>query len=104
MVDYLSSLERFVEERIHSLIMSDWLIACLLSTTALQVLARELEIWAKLRHPNVLPLLGYIVDDDARYPALISEWMSNGTVLQYCIAHPAACIVNLVSGSTRSSL
>ena len=63
----------------------------------MQGLVRELEIWAKLHHPNVLPLLGFIVDADSKYPSLVSEWMPNGTVLQYCMAYPTAGILDLVS-------
>lgn len=50
--------------------------------------------WSKLSHPNILSLLGYIVDDE--YPCLISEWMENGTVRQYLETHPELDILNLV--------
>ena len=62
----------------------------------IKYLARELEVWARLHHPNILPLLGYTTDT-AIYPALISEWMPNGTVLQYCLKVPEANVLNLVS-------
>ncbi|KAI5116585.1 hypothetical protein M0805_009228 [Coniferiporia weirii] len=60
-------------------------------------LARELHIWSKLHHPNVLPLLGYLIDDGV-YPALISRWMTNGTSLQYLKNNPDADVLNMVKG------
>ncbi|PVG01086.1 kinase-like protein [Serendipita vermifera] len=46
---------------------------------------RELQTWWKLRHPNILPLLGYIHEDDANelYRALVFPWMENGSAAQY---------------------
>ncbi|PVG01085.1 kinase-like protein [Serendipita vermifera] len=46
---------------------------------------RELQTWWKLRHPNILPLLGYIHEDDTNdiYRALVSPWMENGTAAAY---------------------
>ena len=46
-------------------------------------MVRELQIWAKLNHKNVLSLLGYTVDGGLYYLSLITEWMSNGTAMQY---------------------
>jgi len=43
-------------------------------------LAKELRIWAKLDHPNVLPLLGFIIEGENAMPSLISEWMRKGTL------------------------
>ena len=36
---------------------------------------KEIYVWSKLKHPNVLPLLGYAFDADTGYPMLISPWM-----------------------------
>ncbi|PVF91010.1 kinase-like protein, partial [Serendipita vermifera] len=46
---------------------------------------RELQTWWRLRHPNILPLLGYIHEDDTNeiYRALISPWMENKTAAEY---------------------
>lgn len=46
-------------------------------------MVRELQIWARLTHKNVLPLLGYTTDGGLFYLSLITEWMSNGTIMQY---------------------
>ncbi|PVG01088.1 kinase-like protein [Serendipita vermifera] len=46
---------------------------------------RELQTWWRLRHANILPLLGYIHEDDTNeiYRALVSPWMENGSAAQY---------------------
>ncbi|KAG8953763.1 hypothetical protein FRC00_006163 [Tulasnella sp. 408] len=46
-------------------------------------LARELNIWAKIKHPNVVELIGYHLDEKYESPLLISELMVNGNVLNY---------------------
>ncbi|KAH8114408.1 kinase-like domain-containing protein [Phellopilus nigrolimitatus] len=60
-------------------------------------LARELRIWSGLHHPNVLPLLGFTIDDGV-YPALISSWMTNGTVIQYLKENPTSSKLSMVKG------
>ncbi|KAG8912031.1 hypothetical protein FRC00_005379, partial [Tulasnella sp. 408] len=45
--------------------------------------ARELKIWAELRHPHVLPLLGYYVDIGYKTAVLISEYMIHGDLKDY---------------------
>ena len=42
---------------------------------------KELMIWSNLRHPNILPLLGYYYEDN--HPCIISEWMEEGTAQNY---------------------
>lgn len=46
---------------------------------------RELQIWWKLRHTNILPLFGYIDEDDSiqTYNALISPWIAGGNAAEY---------------------
>ena len=44
---------------------------------------KEIYVWSKLKHPNVLPLLGYAFDADTGYPMLISQWMERGNALSY---------------------
>ena len=51
-------------------------------TCGIQLLEREIRVWSRLRHINVLPLLGYAIQDSG-LPSLISEFMDNGTVLRY---------------------
>ncbi|KZP00882.1 kinase-like protein [Calocera viscosa TUFC12733] len=50
---------------------------------------REMKIWSQLRHPNILPFLGY-----ARVGAMgacfVSPWMPNGDVRAYLRANPNA--------------
>ena len=58
---------------------------------------RELIIWAKLTHENVLPLIGVVAIDGM--PALISEWMTNGTMNDYLEENEDADILELVRTS-----
>ncbi|KAG8924844.1 hypothetical protein FRC01_010981 [Tulasnella sp. 417] len=46
-------------------------------------LARELKVWAGLQHPHVLPLLGYYLDKDYKDAVLISEYITNGDLMEY---------------------
>ena len=43
----------------------------------------ELRLWSKLRHSNILPLIGYLLEGN--YPSILSEWMENGTARRYVI-------------------
>ncbi|KAF7976172.1 hypothetical protein HWV62_7324 [Athelia sp. TMB] len=43
---------------------------------------REISIWQRLQHENVLPLLG-TVQHFGRYISLVSPWMENGSLVQY---------------------
>ena len=43
--------------------------------------ARELKIWTELSHHNVLPCLGFAEYNNS--PALVSEWMENGNVIEF---------------------
>ncbi|KIJ52444.1 hypothetical protein M422DRAFT_243228 [Sphaerobolus stellatus SS14] len=53
---------------------------------------REYMIWSTLSHPNILPFLGFSNDftEMAAFniPALISPWMSNGTLVSYLEGNP----------------
>ncbi|KAG9040421.1 hypothetical protein FS837_000673 [Tulasnella sp. UAMH 9824] len=46
-------------------------------------LARELNVWAKIKHTNVVELIGYSLDERYDYPLLISVLMPHGNVLGY---------------------
>ncbi|KAG8964315.1 hypothetical protein FRC05_003865 [Tulasnella sp. 425] len=46
-------------------------------------LARELQVWAKAKHPNILALLGFYLSDDYLCAQLVSEYMANGNVKEY---------------------
>ena len=52
-------------------------------------------MWSALRHPNVLPLLGAVMDG-ARF-TMVSEWMANGNINEFVKAHPDADRLELVS-------
>ena len=43
-------------------------------------------MWKFLQHPNVLPLVGVLMSE-ARF-AMVSEWMTNGSINEYVKAHP----------------
>ncbi|KAL5481088.1 hypothetical protein ACEPAI_10029 [Sanghuangporus weigelae] len=61
-----------------------------------KLLRKELSVWSKLRHTNILPLLGFIKEGD--YPSVISEWMENGTIKQYMKSKPSVDPEPLISG------
>lgn len=48
-----------------------------------------------LSHPNVLRLLGYIVEENG-FPSLVSDWIEGGTALEYVKTVPNADISYLV--------
>lgn len=56
-----------------------------------------MRIWSKLRHPNVLLLLGYAMEpEDRGYPSFISEWMENGSLKKFMKGNPNLDILRLV--------
>ncbi|THH06166.1 hypothetical protein EW145_g4266 [Phellinidium pouzarii] len=60
---------------------------------------KELYIWAKLNHINILPLRGFIIDDNInRFPSLVSDWMEEGSVLDYIKGHPGCDLRPLILG------
>jgi serine/threonine protein kinase len=50
--------------------------------------------WNTLDHPNVLPLLGVMMDDEQF--VMVSEWMSNGNINQFTQTHKEANRLKLV--------
>ena len=63
----------------------------------IQRLCREVLIWKRLSHPNVLPLLGVSMSKNPQYFRIISEWMPNGNVKEYIRSNPKANRLRLVS-------
>lgn len=61
-----------------------------------QLLAREMRLWANLRHKHVLPFYGSC-DFDQSHIALISPYMANGTMIKYLIEHPSANTLLLIA-------
>ncbi|KAJ3742898.1 TKL/TKL-ccin protein kinase [Lentinula detonsa] len=45
-------------------------------------LARELDVWKQLKHPNILPLYG-VTSGFGPYDAMVCPWMENGSVSRY---------------------
>ena len=50
-------------------------------------------MWNRRQHPNILPLLGVSGEDFV----MVSEWMENGNIKQYILAHPDVNRPSLVS-------
>ncbi|KLO14157.1 kinase-like protein [Schizopora paradoxa] len=63
---------------------------------------RELSIWASVKHPNVLPLLGYALS--RTFPSLISPWMVRGTVRKYMDDHEGESMLYLAKGISSGLL
>lgn len=61
-----------------------------------QLFEKEIYVWSKLKHENILPLLGYAFNPLTGYPSLVSEWMENGSAWNYVNQHPEASVLNLV--------
>ncbi|EJD08321.1 uncharacterized protein FOMMEDRAFT_144283 [Fomitiporia mediterranea MF3/22] len=59
---------------------------------------KEVYVWSKLKHNNILPLLGYDFNKATGYPLLVSEWMDNRSAWAYVRLHPEANVMHLVSG------
>lgn len=63
-------------------------VSLLLLIPITQRLLRELKLWSRLDHPNVLRLLGVAMrPEDAGFPCFITLWMENGTVRSYLESH-----------------
>ncbi|KAF9062910.1 kinase-like domain-containing protein, partial [Rhodocollybia butyracea] len=58
--------------------------------------SQEALIWSQLDHPNVLPFLGVNTVLFPQSYCLVSPWCSNGSVMAYLIAHPAANLMKII--------
>ena len=61
-----------------------------------QLFEKEIYVWSKLKHENILDLIGYCIDNTTGTPMLVSEWMENGTAWEYMKLHPDADLLLLV--------
>ncbi|CAE6438652.1 unnamed protein product [Rhizoctonia solani] len=59
---------------------------------------KELSVWRKLDHPNVLKLLGICALGSSREIGMVSEWMPNENVTQYILKHREADRIQLITG------
>ncbi|KAG9120178.1 hypothetical protein FRC07_004432 [Ceratobasidium sp. 392] len=63
--------------------------------------AKELRLWSKLKHDNVLELLGFAMFQERL--AMISPWMKNGTLRDYVQEHPEVNRWGLVHGDLKAA-
>lgn len=67
-----------------------------------QALARELGVWHKLVHPNILQLQGFYVEEPSLEAAWIAtSWQANGNFLKYANARPLSQRERLKLASTQ---
>ncbi|KAG8742781.1 hypothetical protein FRC11_014138 [Ceratobasidium sp. 423] len=58
---------------------------------------KELSVWRKLDHPNVLKLLGICTLGRSKEIGMVSEWMPNGNVNEYVLNHKEADRIKLIT-------
>ncbi|KAJ7472602.1 kinase-like domain-containing protein [Mycena latifolia] len=63
----------------------------------LRRLRREVDVWGRLKHKNVLPFIG-VCDDIAPWPVLVSPFYKFGHAGRYIKKHPAINRPDLVHG------
>lgn len=51
-------------------------------STIIRRLSREIKLWLKLKHKNIVPLWG-VADGFGPLPALVSPWLENGALTGY---------------------
>ncbi|KAG8911055.1 hypothetical protein FRC01_005949, partial [Tulasnella sp. 417] len=69
-------------------------------------LARELRVWANLKHQNVLELLGFYLNPQMTVARLISPFMANGNIMNYLtkIQPPDSLRIKLLTDALRGLL
>ncbi|KDQ07564.1 hypothetical protein BOTBODRAFT_38648, partial [Botryobasidium botryosum FD-172 SS1] len=53
-----------------------------------KMIGREVHVWRKLQHPNILPLIGLCTLESVTY--MVSPWMANGNAFDYVRNNPGA--------------
>jgi hypothetical protein len=76
-------------------ILSFWCLCFTLNNVISKRLGRELNVWFKIKHENILSLEGIAFFDDG--PALYTRWCANGDVLRYMRGSPEVDRRKLVS-------
>ncbi|KAG8923086.1 hypothetical protein FRC02_011421 [Tulasnella sp. 418] len=56
---------------------------------------REVFLWLSLKHPSVVPFLGYVIQENGS-PVMVSPWYVNGNVTEYLRSTPDANRISLV--------
>ncbi|KAF8317287.1 kinase-like domain-containing protein, partial [Cantharellus anzutake] len=54
----------------------------------IQRLKREMRVWSRLSHANIIPLLGYVNGEDGH--GLVSPWYPEGNAINFIKNHPSA--------------
>lgn len=63
---------------------------------SLQIFEKEIYVWSKLEHANVLSLFGFAIEESSGYPLLMSEWMANGSSWSYVKNNGSCDLIHLV--------
>jgi len=87
-----------VSRRRFSLFVHLWQLP--LNDPGRQVFYREVVVWKRLQHPNIVPFLG--VPSKVPPFEIVCEWMENDRITVYSKKHPEADRVGLVSCSVSS--
>ncbi|KDQ08469.1 hypothetical protein BOTBODRAFT_118615, partial [Botryobasidium botryosum FD-172 SS1] len=57
--------------------------------------SREIKVWRRLKHPNILPFIGCCTLEDTPY--MVSPWVENGDALAYVRRSPRSCSLDLLA-------
>ncbi|KAI5120728.1 hypothetical protein M0805_006434 [Coniferiporia weirii] len=63
---------------------------------AAKILFKEMHVWSKLGHPNVLSFFGFMIEGEN--VSLISEWIENGSLRNYLVICPGCNIEKMALG------
>ncbi|KZT36422.1 hypothetical protein SISSUDRAFT_1049933 [Sistotremastrum suecicum HHB10207 ss-3] len=69
-----------------------------------QKIAREMKVWSKVTHENVLAFLGFCFFPNISHTgssaqlSLVSPWMKNGTAVQFARANPTVDRLPIIRG------
>jgi hypothetical protein len=58
-------------------------IDIVLLTQGTQYLSKELQVWKRINHPNILPLYGLTYKMGTTLPAMVCPWQEQGNLSQY---------------------